>query len=294
METFLILARETLEASLLVGILATTLKRLGRTSDMKRVWWGAGLAVTACLLLGILANRLESFLSGPVKTWLDISIFFLAAIFLSFMVLWMTQNAPAMKGRIQGKTLTALESGHGEVLFLLAFMGVFREGLETILFLWGIALQSDSGSTIAIPLLEGVAGVIAGVLVVFALFKGFSRVPLKLFFRLTSVLLILMAAGMIASGVGRLISIGVLSPLVFQVWDTSRLLNEHSLMGTLFSDFFGYRARPSLMTLITVWGYLAVMFTGMWRLSQIRTAPSSGTLPDTNKTPRPTGHPERH
>ena len=158
METFLILARETLEASLLVGILATTLKRLGRTSDMKRVWWGAGLAVTACLLLGILANRLESFLSGPVKTWLDISIFFLAAIFLSFMVLWMTQNAPAMKGRIQGKTLTALESGHGEVLFLLAFMGVFREGLETILFLWGIALQSDSGSTIAIPLLEGVAG----------------------------------------------------------------------------------------------------------------------------------------
>lgn len=137
-------------------------------------------------------------------------------------------------------------------------------------------------------------GVIAGVLVVFALFKGFSRVPLKLFFRLTSVLLILMAAGMIASGVGRLISIGVLSPLVFQVWDTSRLLNEHSLMGTLFSDFFGYRARPSLMTLITVWGYLAVMFTGMWRLSQIRTAPSSGTLPDTNKTPRPTGHPERH
>ncbi|AIA30299.1 FTR1 family iron permease [Leptospirillum ferriphilum] len=291
METFLILARETLEASLLVGILATTLKRLGRTSDMKRVWWGTGLAVAACLVLGLLANRLESFLSGSLKTWLDISIFFLAAVFLSFMVLWMTQNAPAMKGRIQGKALTALESGHGEVLFLLAFMGVFREGLETILFLWGIALQGDSGSTLATPLLEGMAGVVTGILVVFALFKGFSRIPLTLFFRLTSVLLILMAAGMIASGVGRLISIGVLSPLIFQVWDTSRLLNEHSMIGTLFSDFFGYRARPSLMTLITVWGYLAVMFTGLWRISQIRTAPSPGTLPE--KTARPTGHTER-
>ena len=133
---------------------------------------------------------------------------------------------------------------------------------------------------------------VTGVLVVFALFKGFSRVPLTLFFRLTSILLILMAAGMIASGVGRLISIGVLSPLVFQVWDTSGLLSEHSLIGTLFSDFFGYRARPSLMTLITVWGYLAVMFTGLWRFSQIRTAPSTGGLSE--KTSRPTGHPGRH
>jgi high-affinity iron transporter len=291
METFLILARETLEASLLVGILSTTLKRLGRTADMKRVWWGAGLAVAACLTLGVLANRLENYLSGPVKTWLDITIFFLAAIFLSFMVLWMTQNAPSMKGKIQGKAMTALESGHGEVLFLLAFMGVFREGLETILFLWGITLQNDS-SSIALPLLEGISGVVTGVLVVFALFKGFSRVPLTLFFRLTSILLILMAAGMIASGVGRLISIGVLSPLVFQVWDTSGLLSEHSLIGTLFSDFFGYRARPSLMTLITVWGYLAVMFTGLWRFSQIRTAPSTGGLSE--KTSRPTGHPGRH
>jgi|UniRef100_A0A7C3LU21 high-affinity iron transporter len=279
METYLILARETLEASLLVGILASTLKRLGRTGDLKKVWWGAALAVSACLILGIMATRIESLLSGPVKTWLDISIFFLAAIFLSFMVLWMTQNAPAMKGKIQGKAMTALESGHGEVLFLLAFMGVFREGLETILFLWGIALQGDGSSGIALPLTEGVLGVATGILVVVALFKGFSRVPLSLFFRLTSILLILMAAGMIASGVGRLISIGVLSPLVFQVWDSSRILNEHSIIGTLFSDFFGYRARPSLMTLITVWGYLAVMFAGLWRMSQIRTAPTSGSIP---------------
>lgn len=260
METYLILARETLEAALLVGILATTLRRLGRNSDLPKVWWGAGTAVLSCAVLGIMANRLESFLSGSAKNILDITIFFLAALFLSFMVLWMTQNGPSMKGKIQGKAMTALESGHKGVLFLLAFMGVFREGLETILFLWGIALQEGTGQSSWLPLLEGAGGVVTGILLVAALFSGFSKIPLTLFFRITSTLLILMAAGMISSGVGRLISLGVLSPIVFQVWDSSRILNEHTILGTLMADFFGYRARPSLMTLLTVWGYLLIMF----------------------------------
>ncbi|MHB8543056.1 MAG: FTR1 family iron permease [Leptospirales bacterium] len=260
METFLILTRETLEAALLVGILVTTLYRLGRRSDLPKVWLGAGTAVLACVTLGIMANRLAAFLSGSAKNILDITIFFLAALFLSFMVLWMTQNGPAMKGKIQGKTMTALESGHKGVLFLLAFMGVFREGLETILFLWGIALQEGTSQSSWIPLMEGLGGVLTGVLLVVALFTGFSKIPLNLFFRITSGLLILMAAGMISSGVGRLISMGVLSPIVFQVWDSSRILNEHTILGTLMADFFGYRARPSLMTLLTVWGYLLIMF----------------------------------
>lgn len=260
METFLILARETLEAALLVGILVTTLRRLGKKSDLPEVWWGAGTAVLVCVTLGIMANHLASFLSGAAKNILDITIFFLAALFLSFMVLWMTQNGPAMKGKIQGKAMTALESGHKGVLFLLAFMGVFREGLETILFLWGIALQDTNNQSSWVPLMEGLAGVVTGILLVVALFTGFSKIPLTLFFRITSGLLILMAAGMISSGVGRLISLGVLSPIVFQVWDSSGILNEHTILGSLMADFFGYRARPSLMTLLTVWGYLLIMF----------------------------------
>ncbi|MHB1286044.1 MAG: FTR1 family iron permease [Leptospirales bacterium] len=275
METFLILTRETLEAALLVGILVTTLHRLGRNSDLPRVWWGAGTAAVSCIGLGFMANRLESFLSGSAKNILDISIFFLAALFLSYMVLWMTQNGSSMKGKIQGKAMTALESGHKGVLFLLAFMGVFREGLETILFLWGIALQEGTAQNGWSPFLEGLAGVATGILLVIALFSGFSKIPLTLFFRITSTLLILMAAGMISSGVGRLISMGVLSPIVFQVWDSSQILNDHTLLGTLMADFFGYRARPSLMTLLTVWGYLLFMFLWLRRLSHPRPAPQA-------------------
>ena len=273
METYLILARETLEASLLVGILLTTLGRLGRKSDIPKVWLGAGLAVSACIVLGFLADRLESFLSGSAKNILDITIFFLAAIFLSYMVLWMTQNGPSMKGEIQGRATRALESGHVGILFLLSFMGVCREGLETILFLWGVSLQA--GSRLPwLPFAEGVSGVLTGILIVVALFKGFSRIPLGLFFKITSVLLILMAAGMISSGIGRLISLGAVSPIVFQVWDSSRILNEHTLFGSLMADFFGYRARPSLMTILTVWGYLAFMFSWLWRMSHTRQEPS--------------------
>lgn len=274
METYLILARETLEASLLVGILLTTLDRIGRKSDIPKVWWGAGLAASACVVLGFLADRLESFLSGEAKNILDITIFFLAAIFLSYMVLWMTQNGPSMKGEIQGRATRALENGHLGILFLLAFMGVFREGLETILFLWGVALQTAGSQLYWLPFAEGISGVLTGILIVVALFKGFSRIPLGLFFKITSVLLILMAAGMISSGIGRLISLGAVSPIVFQVWDSSRILNEHTLFGSLMADFFGYRARPSLMTILSVWGYLAFMFAWLWRMSHSRQEPS--------------------
>lgn len=274
METYLILARETLEASLLVGILLTTLSRLGRKNDIPKVWWGAGLAVSACIVLGFLADRMEAFLSGSAKNILDIVIFFLAALFLSFMVLWMTQNGPAMRGEIQGRATRALETGHLGVLFLLAFMGVFREGLETILFLWGISLQAGDAHVYWLPFAEGLSGVVSGIFIVVALFKGFSRIPLSHFFKITSVLLILMAGGMIASGIGRLISLGAISPIVFQIWDSSRILSEHTLFGSLMADFFGYRARPSLMMVLAVWGYLAFMFAWLWRMTHERQEPS--------------------
>ena len=265
METFLIVMRESLEAALLVGILFTTVKKAGRHRDIKYVIGGVLSALILCGIVLMGSRDLVASLSGPLRNELDILVFFLAAFFLTTMVVWMHYHGRDLSRELSGKAGQLLESGEHWALFLLSFFGVFREGLETILFLWGIATQMGESDTSQI--LWGVLGLLTGIGMVVLLFRGMIRIPLRQFFSMTSILLILFAAGMISAGVGRLVMIGALPPLVSQVWDTSNILNEHNIFGGFMADFFGYRARPSLTVVLTTFSYMIVMML-WWVRSQ--------------------------
>ena len=267
METFLIVMRESLEAALLVGILLTTIKKARRPDDRKYVIGGVVSALFLCLVVLMGSRDLSQTLSGPLKTDLDILIFFLAAFFLTTMVVWMRYHGKTISRDLSDRVGRILDSGEHWALFLLSFFGVFREGLETILFLWGIATQMGSRSSLSLELLQGLLGLSAGIGLVVLLFTGLLRIPLHLFFSATSLLLILFAAGMISAGVGRLVMIGALPPLVSQIWDTSGILNEHNLMGGFMADFFGYRSRPSLIVVLTTFTYMGIMVL-WWVFSQ--------------------------
>ncbi len=275
METFLIVMRESIEAALLVGILLTTVKKAGRASDRNYVIAGVLTALLLCGVVLIGSRDLVATLSGPLRTEIDILIFFLAAFFLTTMVIWMHYHGKDLSRELSGKVGRLLDSGELGALFLLSFFGVFREGLETILFLWGIATQTGGPNTA--EFLWGISGLAAGITLVALLFQGFVRIPLSLFFSITSVLLILFATGMISSAVGRLVMIGALPPIISQVWDTSGLLNEHHMVGGFMADFFGYRARPSLTVVLTTFSYMIVMM--LWWLRSHRN--SLGTGPQT-------------
>ncbi len=273
-ETYLILTRETLEASLLVGILLSTLQRLGDKRGQRFVVLGASVAVFLCLILGLLADRLADFLSGEAKNILDICVFFLPAIFVSYMVIWMAKNGREQGGTLRDKATHAIKHGSVWILVMLAFMGVFREGLETVLFLWGLSLQSGPGQAAGPSLLAGLSGTATGILIVYLLFKSTARIPIGTFLRISSVLLVIMAGGMLAAGTGRLVAMGVLPPLIFQTWDTSRILNEHSYVGGMVADFFGYRSKPPLIMVLTVSAYLAGMLILLRRAEQSGKKPS--------------------
>lgn len=267
-ETYLILVRETLEASLLVGILLSTLKRLGDRKGQRFVLMGTGVAVVCCLVLGLLADHLESFLSGDAKNILDVCVFFLPTIFLSYMVIWMARNGREQGGELKKKAADAIKTENVWILFLLAFMGVFREGLETVLFLWGISLQSAPGESVTGPMLAGLAGSATAIMLVVILFKSTKHIPVSTFLRISSFLLIIMAGGMLAAGTGRLVAMGILPPIIFQTWDTSKILNEHSFFGGMFADFLGYRSKPPLIMILAVSIYLAGMFMLLRRAEQ--------------------------
>ena len=275
METFLIVMRESLEASLLVGILLTAIRKADRPGDRKYVIAGVLTALLLCLAVLAGSRDLVSTLSGPLRNELDILVFFLAAFFLTTMVVWMHYHGKDLTRQLSGRVNTLLDSGEHGALFLLSFFGVFREGLETILFLWGIATQMGGASPSEV--LWGLGGLAAGIGIVVVLFRGLVRIPLNTFFSITSILLIFFAAGMISSGVGRLVMIGALPPLVSQVWDSSGLLSEHTLLGGFMADFFGYRARPSLTVVLTTFTYMIVMI--VWWLRSHRLSLRTGTQP---------------
>ena len=105
---------------------------------------------------------------------------------------------------------------------------------------------------IAQILLGGAAGLVGAAILGWAVFQGGRRLSIQGFFAATSVLLLFLAGGLVASGVGRLQGLGVL-PAGDPLWDTSWLLDDQSTVGSLLTGLVGYRARP---TALEVGGYV--------------------------------------
>jgi high-affinity iron transporter len=148
---------------------------------------------------------------------------------------------------------------HGVGLFLLVFLSVVREGVESVIFLGAARFGTGSGS-----LWGALAGLAAASLLGFLLFRGAVRVRLGLFFTVTNVLLLLFAAGLVAHGLHELVEAGWLPALVDPVWDLNPLLPEQGLLGSLLRGLFGYNGNPSLLELLGYAAYAAVA-ASLWR-----------------------------
>jgi len=108
-------------------------------------------------------------------------------------------------------------------------------------------------------LAAGVAGAGRAAATAWLFFRGFAFLDLQTFFRVTGVLLLLVAAGLLTAAVNKLIGLGYLSPIAPQVWNTAWLLRDDSLLGALLNALVGYRSRPSLLEVLAVGLYLPAM-----------------------------------
>ena len=116
------------------------------------------------------------------------------------------------------------------VVGVIAFTGVFREGAETVLFLWGLLTQIGSQAGSSLLALGGLLGILGAVGLGVLVFQGARQVSLRRFFGWTSVFLLLLAAGLFSTGVGRLQGLGIL-PSADTLWDTSRWLDDRGFLG---------------------------------------------------------------
>jgi high-affinity iron transporter len=259
--------RESIEAALIVGILLTYLAKIGQTKQFRYVYYGVSWALLACLIFAGLTTYIDLFVAGVGKEIFDAVVLFIAVVVLTHMVVWMHHNAREIRGEIQKKAELAISKHRLWALAVLAFAGVFREGVETVLFLWGLVLQAGGSVSFSSQLVGGVLGVVFGVVMTWLFFKGFGHLDLRMFFRVSGILLLFIAAGMLAASVGKLIAADLLPPLLNPVWDSSRLLDERSLIGSIFAGLLGYRSHPSLLEVIAYGLYFPLVI--LWlRLSR--------------------------
>lgn len=246
--------REGVEAALVVGIIASYLKQTGRTYLMKSVWIGIVLATFVCLAAGIfLQISSQDFPQQEQELFAGV-ISIVAVGVLTWMVFWMRRAARSIKGELQSQVEAAIQSGDkgGIALVGMAFFAVLREGLETVVFLLA-TFQQNLGIQAPVGALFGYAAAVA---VGVGIYQGGIRINLRRFFKWTGAFIILVAAGLLASGVRAFHEAGVWNSLQTVVFDASGILPNNGFVGSLLAGFFGYNDAPTVSEVIVYFGYL--------------------------------------
>ena len=287
MAELIIMFREVLEASLIIGILYTYLKKSGNDSSLKMLWGGVVSAVIISIVSSFLFQIFANGFDGKEGKIFEGIVMIVASIVLTTMIIWMAQNKNISED-LENKAKESLSSGFKYGIFTLAFVAVFREGVEIILFLYAIGIKDG------VSVIPSVIGSLLGLFAGYIIFVQGVKIPLKKFFNVTSVFLIFVAAGMLTYGVHELESGGVIPYMggkiqveedsinatringntkkfsineekkaqkwASRIWDINPsknndgsypILHDKGAIGGLLKGFFGYNGDPSLIEFIT-------------------------------------------
>jgi high-affinity iron transporter len=252
--TFVVVLREGFEAALLLGIVYAYLAQTGHAASRRWVTLGAALAVVASVLMGVAVTVLSGPLADVGPDVVALAVIFGAVVLLTWHGWWMGRHSRELRGALQRRVDAAHASQQLWMVGLIAFTGVFREGAETVLFLWGLTtqLQDLTGWS---ALGGAAAGLLGAAALGWLVFQGGRRLSVRRFFAITSLFIMFLAAGLFSAGVGRLQGIGFL-PGGDPLWDTAWLLDDHGGVGGFLAGLVGYRARPSALEVVAYGVYL--------------------------------------
>ncbi len=253
LSSFLITLREGLEAALIIGIILSYLARTDNRQGFKPVWLGVSLAVVGSLIAGAVIYLLAGEFSGQAEEVFEGLAMFLAAGVLTWMIFWMRKQAVNIKVHLHAQIQSVLTSGSSLGLAVIAFVVVVREGIETVLFLFAATRVAES------PILftaGGFLGLAIAIGIGYSIYKGTSRLNLRAFFNVTSLVLIIFAAGLLAHGIHEFHEAGIIPPVVEHVWDINHVLPEKSTLGRFLTAITGYNANPSLVEVVAYFVYL--------------------------------------
>jgi high-affinity iron transporter len=251
----LITFREGLEAALIVGIVLGVLRKLGHADRSRTVWAGVLAAVVVSTIAGLALNALGVAFEGRGEQVFEGVAMLLAAGVLTWMIFWMQRQGRHIQIELESDVRVATTTGSAWALFSLAFVAVVREGIETALFLTAAAFSATPMQA----LFGSALGLLVAVMLGWLVFAAGKQLDVRVFFRVTSILLILFAAGLVAQGVHELQEAALLPTLVEHVWNMNPILDEHSAVGMSLKALVGYNGDPSLLEVIAYGAYLAAV-----------------------------------
>ncbi|NQZ51497.1 MAG: FTR1 family protein [Moritella sp.] len=262
--SFLITFREGLEAFLLVGIILSYLAKLGQSKHNKLIYLGVALGLIASLIVAFIFQFVvDQFDAHEYRNLLMAGILGFATLVLTYMAIWMQRQAKTQVSNMQQNIREILTTGNVFGLIFLAFLAVMREGFETVLFFSALMYSGQGDFSLQDGLIGAGAGLIASLILVIVLMRGTRKVPLQAFFKWTSLLIIIIAAGLLSSASNMLQSADVLPVFQTAVFDISHILNDQGVFGTFLRALFGYNSSPNLLPLVIWFVYLAI-FTVFW------------------------------
>ena len=252
----LVIFREFLEMAILLGII------LAATKNVR----GRGVYIATGAMCGVFCAAVLAFFTKQLAMAFDSigdevfdSVVILFTVFvIGWTAVWMQGYTLYIKQEVDS-IATQIESGntHKVLLTLMVAGTIFREASEIVLFIYSIITSSSVSSVDCLSgfLIGAVGGLSFGV----ALYFGLLKFAGKYVFKICSILLIFIAAGLAAQAAGILTSVGVLTNLTCSAWDSSWLISDGSILGRILKILIGYEAKPNMMQIAFYCATLTVL-----------------------------------
>lgn len=255
--------RESAEAMLVVGILYAWLrKRPDAAIGMRYLWGGVVAGAALAIGLAVVMLGIASSLSGNGLDYFELGMMLVASALIVQMVFWMRRHGRTLKKHLEDSMAENARRANWWGLLVVVALAVGRETAEAVVFLYGLGAEKGGIAHLPAVLVLGIAAAFA---TFWLLQQGTRFLSWRTFFRVSEVLLLLLAGALLVSGVEKLIALGVVPDVGDPLWNTTWLLDDSSRLGGLVASFTGYRARPALLPLAALAVYWASMIFFLYR-----------------------------
>jgi len=272
--------REGLESVIIIVIILSYLKSTNQKSYYKHVYIGAIFAVISSIIFSIVFSLILGGFTGILEQLFEGYTFVISGIFIITLILWISKEGSKMRETLDEKVEQSITTGKSFSILILTYVVIIREGIELVLLLVG-ATSLGLGTLDQVSIIIGSSiGIGIAIIIGILMFYGIRTINLSKFFKITNVILILFAAGLITYGIHEFIEAGALNPIIEEVWNIKHILPESfpdnnpltpewlEVIGALLKALFGYNANPSLLeiiiypTLITI---ISVVSIVIWK-----------------------------
>lgn len=257
---FLIALREGLEAALVVGILVAYLVKVERRDLLPRLWLGVAVAAIIPLAAGAYMTWGPYTMTFAAQEVLGGTLSLVAVAMITWMILWMGKHAAQQKAGLESSLRSAIDYG-GRGIVWIALLAVGRESLETALFVWATT-RSTMTTAVATPVIAVASGLAVAVVLGAAIYAGAVRIDIGRFFRWSGVFLVVVAAGIVAYGLGDLQEASVLPGWGEWAYDLSHLVpttGVGAVLYTLAVAIVNLNPMPTWLQVIGWAAYLVVV-----------------------------------